>query len=273
MEKEEFKIKDIAYSYDELSLWAVPFGLKILGRINFQKYLKVLDLCCGTGFLGIEIAERLGISSKIYGIDLWAEAIMRARYKKNVYDVKNIKFIIADALKIPFKESTFDLIVSNNGINNVVEEEKAIKESFRVCKKGGTFIFTVNLPDTMIEFYQIFKNFLKENKLSKIIEKVNLHIKKHRKSIKEYKIYLKNAGFKIKEIEEDVFFMKFMDGTAFFNHHFIKFWFFKPWLEILENLNSNEILKRLEEKLNNFAKKDKALSLTIPFVCFKCEKE
>lgn len=264
--------KDIALTYDEISLWSSPFGLKLLEKIELKKNLNVLDLGCGTGFPAIEISERLGSNSSIFGVDISSPALARAKYKAKIYGVKNIYFILGSGLKIPFLNETFDLIVSNNGINNTGDEEKTIKECSRVCKKGGNLIFTVNLPETMNNFYSLFKKVLIENHLEKIIDRVSAHIKKHRKSIKEYEIYLSKANFSIVDLEEDEFYFNFLNGTTMINHHFIKFWFLKPWLEILEGFDNYQIFEKLEEELNAFAEKNKYLSLNIPFACFKCKK-
>lgn len=264
--------KYVVDSYDELPLWSAPFGLKLLEKIDLKESLNVLDLGCGTGFPCLEVSQRLGFASKVFGIDLWLQALKRAKLKAGVYKLKNAKFLSGNGLCMPFKNNIFDLIISNNGINNTGDEKKAIKECFRVCKKDGFLIFTANLPETMSEFYSIFKKVLIENNLKNLVEKVDIHIKKHRKSIEEYKNFILNANFKIEDIEEDKFYMRFLNGSKMLNYHFIKLCFLKPWFEIIKEYSPEIIFNKLLEELNKFSKMKDGLSLTIPFVCFKCKK-
>ena len=57
--------------YDELPLWAAPFGKKLLEGIKYKKGIKAEDIGFGAEFPLTEIAMRLGKDSIIYGIDPW----------------------------------------------------------------------------------------------------------------------------------------------------------------------------------------------------------
>ena len=67
-------MKNLPKMYDELPIWAAPFGLKLLEFIEYKPNITSIDLGFGTGFPLIEIAMRLGNNSTVYGIDLWKEA-------------------------------------------------------------------------------------------------------------------------------------------------------------------------------------------------------
>ena len=51
----------------------------------------------------------------------------------------------------PFESDSFDVIVSNNGINNVDDDRKAMTEIARVAKSDAQLVITVNLPVTFAE--------------------------------------------------------------------------------------------------------------------------
>lgn len=268
----DFESHDLVNTYDELSLWAASFGLKLLEKIDYQPNLSVLDIGCGVGFPLLELAQRLGTSSMVYGLDVWRAALEQIEYKARIYGVKNIKCVNGDANSIPFENGSFDLIVSNNGINNTGDEQRTINECFRVCKPGGKFIFTVNLPDTMMEFYDIFKAVLIKNGLEERVIVLNEHIHKHRKSVAELSGYVKNAGFEISGIDMDKFQMRFCDGSAMLNYHFIKMCFLQPWKEAAGKEKTGEIFECLENKLNDYAKSNHGIKLSIPYVCISCNK-
>src|SRR4030067_181575 len=59
--------KEIISAIDELSLWAAPFGLKLLETIKLKKNITALDIGFGLGFPLLEVAMRLGEPSKVCG--------------------------------------------------------------------------------------------------------------------------------------------------------------------------------------------------------------
>lgn len=51
--------------------------------------------------------------------------------------------IKADILDLPFEDNSFDLILCNHVLEHILDDQKAMKELFRVMKKGGMGIFQV----------------------------------------------------------------------------------------------------------------------------------
>ena len=66
---------------DELPLWSAPFGLKLLDTIELHPDNNALDIGCGLGFPLLEVSQRLGNSSRVYGIDPWERALERINLK------------------------------------------------------------------------------------------------------------------------------------------------------------------------------------------------
>ena len=106
---------------DESPIWSAPFGLKLLDYVNYKTNISALDIGFGTGFPLTEIALRLGDSSIVYGIDPWKDAIKRVNKKIDYYGLSNVRIIEGVAESIPLDNDSVDLIISNNGINNVTE--------------------------------------------------------------------------------------------------------------------------------------------------------
>jgi len=258
---------------DELPLWSAPFGMKLLDTIKLKKGITVLDVGCGLGFPLIEIAQRLGASSKVIGIDPWREAIERCEQKIRKYNITNVKVIEGLAEQMPFENNYFDLTVSNNGINNVQNMKKALSECRRVSKPGAQFVLTMNSERTMIEFYDVFEEVLKTKGLNNEVLKMKNQIYDKRKPLEEVKNLLINSGFKIKRIDDDSFSLNFIDGTTMLNHSLIKYWFLKGWQNILEHNNMEEVFEQTENKLNEIALQEGELQLTIPFVTIECIRE
>ncbi len=258
--------------YDELPLWAAPFGLKLLDGIRYKKGIHAVDIGFGAGFPLTEIAMRLGKDSKIYGIDPWDAAIDRALKKIKFYEIKNIEIIRGVAENIPLAENSIDLIVSNNGLNNVADLDKSLSECARVIKKNGQFIQTMNLNDTMIEFYSTMQKVLTALQLDNSLKLMQNQIYKKRKPIDQYLEQIKSHGFSIDSINHEKFEYKFVDGTTMLNHHFIRLAFIDGWKEIIPSDKHEKVFEQIENKLNSSSKTDGLIKLSVPFVTIDCKK-
>lgn len=257
---------------DETPYWSAPFGLKLLDNIEYRKNIKVLDIGFGTGFPLTEIALRLGDSSKIYGIDPWEAATIRAQKKIEQFGLKNTELIHGFAENIPLPSDYLDLITSNNGLNNVENLERAVGECSRVLKTDGQFIQSVNLDTTMIEFYDVFEQVLSANNMEHELALMKDHIYKKRKPLNEFTDLLEQHNFEIRDIIHDQFQYRFVDGTTMLNHFFIKLAFMDSWKNILAEDKKKDIFIEIESKLNYQADKKGGVSLTIPFVIINCTK-
>ena len=257
---------------DEAPLWSAPFGLKILDTIQYKKGINVLDIGFGLGFPLVEIAIRLGNSSKVYGIDPWKAGIERAKQKIKMFGLSNIELVEGIAEQMPFQNNFFDLIVSNNGINNVQDIEKTFNECNRVTKVGAKFVFTFNTDQTFIEFYNVYREVLRENGLEKYNEKISEHIYSKRPPVSEIENKLKKYGFRINSISDDKFHYRFADGTAMLNHAVIKYAFMDSWKKIILENYHVKIFKQIEDRLNTQAEKEGEFSMQVPFVTVDCEK-
>jgi ubiquinone/menaquinone biosynthesis C-methylase UbiE len=102
--------------------------------------------------------------------------------------------------------------VSNNGINNVADLEKVLSECSRILKPGGQFVMTMNLNNTMLEFYTILEEILLESDMKAEIATMNQQIYKKRKPLNAFVEIVEKHGFAIKEIDHDQFDYKFIDG-------------------------------------------------------------
>ena len=95
---------------------------------------EILDLGCGFGW-GTDYLSQKG---RCVGVDINRKTIeeARKRYGRN----KKVKFVVADALRLPFKNEQFDVVVSIENIEHVNDQRKYIEEAKRVLKKGGLLI-------------------------------------------------------------------------------------------------------------------------------------
>ena len=103
---------------------------------NFQKRIEeivaelkpksILEAGCGEGFVISKLNADLGV-----GLDINFEAL---QWAKNNWD--NVFFIQGDIFHLPFKDSTFDLVLSLEVLEHLKEPREALSELLRVAKSG-----------------------------------------------------------------------------------------------------------------------------------------
>lgn len=247
-------------AYDELPLWSAMFGLVLLDEVPLADVRTVLDVGCGTGFPLIEIAERLGPDTRVHGIDPWTGGLARAAEKIAARELRNVTLHEGTAAAMPFGVGTFDLIVSNLGINNFDDPLRAMRECRRVLRPGGRIALTTNLQGHMKELYEVFGAVLRRHGPD-AGERLNAHVA-HRATVDSVKELLAHSGFRVSRVLVDERRMRFRDGTALLNHHFIKLGFLPAWKEVAGG--SQAVFGELEERLNEAAASAGELRLTIP---------
>ena len=264
--------KETVSVIDELPLWSAPFGLRLLEKIKYRQNITALDIGSGLGFPLLEIAMRLGNSCKLYGIDPWEAALERIKTKIKVYGINNVELINGVAENIPLPDNSVDLIISNNGLNNVKDIKSVLNECCRISRIGSQLIFTYNTDKTMVEFYGVLEELLIEKNMTSEISLMKEHIYKKRKPVEEFVQLLNDNEFGINEISYDKFTYGFVDGTAMFNHFLIKLAFINSWKVLIPEEIQNEFFEEIVKRLNQFALNNGSLKLTIPFAIIDCEK-
>ena len=257
---------------DEISLWGSQPGISILDHIPYKKGMNVLDVGFGVGFPLIELAMRLGNTCSVYGLDPWKSGIARALQKTVICGVSNVRIVEGEAEKMPFENSFFDLVVSNNGLNNVHDLSSVLNECSRVMKPGGEMIFTFNTDRSFIEFYSVFRTVLKNNELGEYDAKITEHIYAKRKPRQEFERLLKDSGFGMISSHESNFHYRFSDGTAMLNHFFIKVAFLDSWKNILPEHHREKVFTQIEKELNAQSHEPQGLVMNVPFVTMECAK-
>ena len=256
---------------DDLPLWSAPFGLMLLDHIHLKPKIEALDVGFGSGFPLLELAQRLGDTSTVFGIDPLEAAHERVRYKMDVLNIKNVKLVRGDASSMVFRDGTFDLIVSNLGINNFDDPQKVFAECYRVARSQAQIILTTNPKGHMDAFYLVFAETLKELHRDDLMVDLKAHIE-HRLTAETIGQHLERSGFRITGIYRDSFRLCFLDGTSFFKHALIRDGFLEDWRRLIPVNAQGEFFAKLEEHLNRFSKRAGTLELTIPMVCIEGEK-
>ena len=135
-----------------------PFHYSIATRIRnsyFLKYLnpvpqdKILDIGCGIGYFSKLLSDR---GAEIWGIDIDPESV-------NICcSTIGNNFQVGNAESLNFKKNTFNKILCSEVLEHVKNDQKSLKEMFRVIRPGGTLVVTVPSIDGV--FGATIKNFM-----------------------------------------------------------------------------------------------------------------
>lgn len=261
-----------ANAYDDFPVWSAVPGLLLLRNIKLIKNAKILDIGCGTGFPTIEIAQRVGKTTEVYGLDIWNKGLEKAKDKSNNKNVKNVKFIRGLSQKLPFKNNYFDEIVSNNGFNGKNANIYTFEESYRVLKNKGIFCFTVILPNSMKSFYKILYYSMKNENVKNAKEIINNHIKQKRLNINLYKKLLKKSNYKSIKIVKSSFDINFAHSEAFWQYFFFRLNFVENWINIIPKNVQEKIIEKMNKYIDKEILKKGSFSIKINCACITAIK-
>jgi len=116
---------------------------------------RLLDVGTGTGEILYE-ARRRYPDVALTGVDFTYEMIAIAQSKSAD---RQLPFLQADAMALPFADNTFDAVASGFLLRNVVDREAALREQVRVAKPGGRVVCLEttapgnNLLDALLKLY------------------------------------------------------------------------------------------------------------------------
>jgi len=129
----------------------------------------VLDVACGVGRLGILFPSP---DYKVTGLDSSKEMLKKCPYKLKK---------TGNALKLPFKDNSFDILITARLLHHYENQDIFLKEFKRVVKKGGSIIFETYRWS--LKKYYFNRNMggriyiRSDKKIKKILNNLNLQLK------------------------------------------------------------------------------------------------
>ena len=133
---------EIAPTYDRLNhllsvnidkRWRRLVGNK-LADVLVRPDAMVLDLCCGTADLTLELSAQAP-HARVIGCDFCHPMLVLGRDK--IPTPSRAKLIEGDALHLPFADASFDAVTNAFGLRNLEHVESGLHEIHRVLKTDG----------------------------------------------------------------------------------------------------------------------------------------
>lgn len=102
---------------------------------------RILDIAGGTGDLARQFSRIVGLTGEVVLADINASMLKVGRDKLLDKGVSgNVRFVQADAEKLPFPDNHFDVVTIAFGLRNVTHKEDALRSMLRVLKPGGRLL-------------------------------------------------------------------------------------------------------------------------------------
>lgn len=157
--------------YDRVaSLYNLTFKFNGYGR-SLEQYLranplplvpgaKILDAGCGTGLLTLALLKVINMPVHITAIDLSATSIATARraVKEETGRTQMVAFSQANVLQLPFRDNSFDVIVTS-GVLEYVPLREGFGELARVLAVGGHLLHLPVRPSLASRFLELLFHF------------------------------------------------------------------------------------------------------------------
>jgi len=132
----------VAHRYD-LANHLLSFGIDRLWRARTVRRVRpllerpgarVLDICCGTGDLAVALQR--ACPRPVMGSDFCHPMLVAARGKMARQRIAP-RLFEADALRLPLRDASLDLVTVAFGFRNLANYEDGLREMRRVLRPGG----------------------------------------------------------------------------------------------------------------------------------------
>lgn len=132
----------------------------------------ILDVGYGDGVLSWILANR---GARVVAIDVSKEAIGYA--KERCKNMQDFKFLVGSAYEIPFRNRSYDYVVSSEVIEHIREPTRIISEMRRIWNEKGKIIITTPIKLTQNPLDRMhYKEFF-EGEFQDMLRKYFAHVK------------------------------------------------------------------------------------------------
>ncbi len=110
----------------------------IVAELPIEPGARVLDMACGDGFYSVWLAERVGATGHVIGVDIapaYLDLARKQAWSSAVAD--HISFQTADIGGLPFADGEFDMVWCAHSLYSLPDPLAALRELRRVVRPGG----------------------------------------------------------------------------------------------------------------------------------------
>ena len=269
--------RGMAELYDAILVpqWSRPFGELLLSQLLVLPRpadAHVLDVACGTGYPTLDIARMFGQGAEIHGVDVWGQAIERAKRKATEAWLRNVTFQQGDIAHLGLPEQTFDLLTCNVSYTSFAERSRVLTVMARLLKPGGWLVLTTPLQTAFRQFLDLYHLVLTDLQLTTAVDAL-LALVKGRPTIAATKAAIERTGMVVEREIPERFTMHFVDAHDFLTSPVIALGFMVGWRAMVPDVALRRLVfNEVERRLNLRAAAEGGLTFDVPFLCLAARR-
>jgi ubiquinone/menaquinone biosynthesis C-methylase UbiE len=132
-----FKLMSLAFKVRDL----LRPRLDVLKEAGIEAGFSVLDFGCGPGGYIMPLAELVGLSGKIYALDIHPLAVHEVKKKATQKGIKNVVTIESDC-STGLPDNDVDSVLLYDVFHDLARPDDVLRELHRILKPGGTLSFS-----------------------------------------------------------------------------------------------------------------------------------
>jgi len=122
--------------YEQMFVWR-PEQARLLEPAAIAPGQRVLDLGSGPGFFSLALADMVGRTGAVHGVDINARFVADARARASQRGLANVHFHHVDGSTLPLENGAVDRVIAKNVLEYVPDLPATLSEAVRVLAPGG----------------------------------------------------------------------------------------------------------------------------------------
>jgi len=109
----------------------------LLKRVGLREGMRVVEIGCGSGNISCWVAQQVGPSGSVVGVDISQGQVEEARKQAESLNLRNIEFQVADAYAPRLPEGTFDIVYCRLVLMHLTRPKAGLEAMRLLARPGG----------------------------------------------------------------------------------------------------------------------------------------
>ncbi len=115
----------------------LPVGRR-LARIGIETGFVVIDFGCGPGSYVEQASKLVGVTGKVYAVDIHPLAIKAINEKVKAKEIENVFPVLSSGYPVDIKSHSADIVYGLDMFHHIKDPKSFLRELHRLLKPGGT---------------------------------------------------------------------------------------------------------------------------------------
>jgi ubiquinone/menaquinone biosynthesis C-methylase UbiE len=273
--KRSHRLDKLARIYDAevLPIWSQRFGKMLVRGVTLPERGQLLDASCGTGYPATELIRKMKPDTRLIAIDGASSLLDVARRKVEEMGAKGV-FFRTESIepKLSFTDDVYDLVISNLGLSEVEDRQRAVNEFARVTKPGGQVRCTLPVEGTFQEFHDIYREVLTKHDKHDTLARLGEHIAAAYPPVAACESWFKIAGLIDVKVEVEEFSMLFRSSRESFFAPVIEYGPLAAWKKVAgKGQEMQDVFWYIKEAIDAYFE-GRAFEITVKAACLSGRK-